>query len=127
MFLAFGIALGGALGSLGRYYVSLLMKAGPGLSVSSTTTVNLIGCLGIGVFASLAPRFPAYGNFFSILMIGFLGGFTTFSAFGLEVFRALERLEWGQIVAIILLNVLGGVAAVALGYWLTSLSLSSPQ
>ena len=82
------VALGGGVGSALRYLVSQWVQrlAGETLPLG-TLSVNVIGCLSIGVLAALfasphAPR-EAYRLLFAV---GVLGGFTTFSAFGMETF-----------------------------------------
>jgi CrcB protein len=91
------VAAGGAIGSVLRYYVgqwSLLM--GPSFPWG-TLTVNVVGCFVIGVFSELLMRrFNASVELRLLLVTGFLGGFTTFSAFSLGAITLFER---GQIVA----------------------------
>lgn len=107
------VALGGALGSMARY--------GVGLAVHSTTfpyatlIVNVAGCLCIGLAlptieraASMTPEFR------QLVVVGFLGGFTTFSAFGSETI-ALMRLGAGVALLNVAANVVAGLAAVAIG------------
>ncbi len=82
------VGLGGALGSVVRYLCYLLEKSYfktlPALPVA-TLSINLIGCFVIGCFLSktLSPNFQP-SNWTSFMMIGTLGGFTTFSSFTAE-------------------------------------------
>ncbi|MBB2751181.1 UNVERIFIED_ORG: CrcB protein [Rhizobium aethiopicum] len=99
------VAVGGAIGSLLRYYVSQwsLRLMGPAFPWG-TLAVNIVGCFVIGVFAELiARRFNASVELRLLLITGFLGGFTTFSAFSLDAISLFER---GEAVA-------GGVYIVA--------------
>jgi CrcB protein len=87
------VAFGGAIGSVLRYYVGqwVLRATGPALPWG-TLTVNVVGCFVIGVFAEMiARRFDASPELRLLLITGFLGGFTTFSAFSLDAISLFER------------------------------------
>lgn len=107
------VGLGGALGSMTRYAV--------GLAVSSSTfpyatlTVNVIGCFCIGLALPSAERAAALSpDLRLLLVVGFLGGFTTFSAFGYETL-ALLRSGAGLALLNVAANVVLGLLAVLLG------------
>ena len=94
----FAVMLGGALGTAMRMALSgwLAAKFGETFPVG-TILVNVSGCFIIGIFAALAGP----GGIFStspltqqVVMIGVLGGYTTFSSFGLQTFYFLQRGEW---------------------------------
>ena len=109
-------ALGGALGALARWGLAVAFPAEPGTWPWATLTVNLLGCLLIGVLlAVLATRRPDDERLRVFLGTGVLGGFTTFSAFAVEVAAMLRAgtpvLGAGYVVA----SVLGGLVAVAVG------------
>ena len=75
------VALGGALGAMGRFFISSLVAFPYG-----TMAVNIIGSFLMGVlFVTLIDRLDQRASLF--LMTGVLGGFTTFSAFSLDVFK----------------------------------------
>jgi fluoride exporter len=80
------VAIGGALGSLGRYGVSRLWPAAPGGFPVPTITVNLLGSFAIGLLYIWVSTRPGIGADSARLfwMTGVLGGFTTYSAFALE-------------------------------------------
>ena len=87
------VALGGAIGSMARYLTGQVMLRlfGPGFPWG-TLTVNLVGSLAIGIVTELiARRFDASAELRLLLVTGFLGGFTTFSAFSLDVAILVER------------------------------------
>ncbi|MBB3319137.1 CrcB protein [Rhizobium sp. BK181] len=87
------VAGGGAIGSLLRYYIGqwALRLAGPAFPWG-TLTVNVVGCFVIGVFAEMiVRRFDASPELRLLLITGFLGGFTTFSAFSLDAISLFER------------------------------------
>lgn len=89
------VAAGGALGSVLRYFTGLaaLRLMGPNFPWG-TLTVNIAGGLFIGVFAELiARKFGATAELRLFLITGTLGGFTTFSAFSLDVVTLIERSE----------------------------------
>ncbi|ATN34558.1 protein CrcB [Rhizobium sp. ACO-34A] len=87
------VAAGGAVGSVCRYLVGVgaLRLLGPSFPWG-TLTVNVVGCFGIGVLAELiVARFGASADLRLLLITGFLGGFTTFSAFALDAVSLFER------------------------------------
>lgn len=89
-------ALGGALGSSGRYLVNMatLRLFGAGFPWG-TICVNIIGSFLMGVLIeSLALRYNASEATRIFLATGFLGGFTTFSAFSLDVIALFERKQF---------------------------------
>ncbi len=111
------IGLGGALGAIGRYGVSTVMKpASVDAFPKHTLIANLVGCLLIGVMF----RIPLKGNewVWQLLVMGLLGGFTTFSSFGLESFQLIKAGKTGIAVTYILASTLGGLLCVLLGYGL---------
>ena len=85
------VALGGAAGSVLRYWMSGVAQrsapaAGPwSMFPAGTLAVNVLGCLLVGVLAEIGERRgPLAPETRALLMVGFLGGFTTFSAFASE-------------------------------------------
>ncbi len=105
------VALGGAVGSVGRYLVVLWLPAPAG-----TLAVNLVGGFAMGVVAALVEAIPALPPAVRLLLAtGILGGFTTFSAFALDTMHALDRGAYGTALAYAGLSVLGSVAALAIG------------
>jgi len=109
------IALGGAAGSVGRYLIAHLVQSRSGsLFPLGTMTVNVLGCLAIGYLAvrfdgSSLPRHVRLG-----VLVGLLGGFTTFSTFSLET---LQKLEQRQALSAAL-NVVVTVVLCLAGCWL---------
>ena len=86
------IALGGVLGSLGRYGIALATAAwGEGGWPWETLIVNVLGSLGIGVVATVLASRSAPDWVRPFVITGILGGFTTFSAFSLDFAYLVER------------------------------------
>ena len=95
----------------------MLTRAGEGFSWG-TLAVNWLGCLAIGTAAAVFAAVPHGPGLRLFLVTGVLGGFTTFSAFGLETFELLADGEGGQAFLYVAGSVAGGLAAVALGFFL---------
>jgi CrcB protein len=90
------IAAGGALGSVLRYWMSAWVHsvAGRGFPYG-TLAVNVLGCLLMGfLFALLVERLSTDSAVRAGILIGVIGGFTTFSSFSIETFNLLEEGLW---------------------------------
>ena len=111
------VALGGALGSALRYLTVLgaVRAFGPGFPLG-TMAVNVLGSFAIGVVALwlVGPRAWAY----PLLVAGFLGGFTTFSAFSLEAFRLWEIGQPALAALYVFGSVVLSLGALLAGLWL---------
>ncbi len=118
------VAVGGGLGSALRYGVGRWAIAimGPGFPFG-TFAVNIIGGLLMGMLAGWLARFgpeaAAGGEDLRLLLgVGVLGGFTTFSAFSLEIYNMITRTEVAMAAAYAVSSVAGSVLAVLAGVWL---------
>jgi CrcB protein len=112
------VALGGAFGSISRYLLSgwVLHHTVGWKFPAGTFTVNVTGCLAAGVLAALAEREGWFSPQVRLLVFtGILGGFTTFSAFGLETVYLVRRGELLVAGANVFLSVSAGLAALWLG------------
>ena len=113
------VGAGSFLGGAGRYLVSLAMK---GISKGfpwATLTVNLVGCLLIGLLWGVFSKNGTEGsNWALFLTVGFCGGFTTFSTFSKEALVMLQSGNLWGFVGYIAASVIVGIALVALGYFL---------
>jgi len=85
-----------------------------------TFAVNVAGCFAIGVVATLADEHAWVGPGARLLLVtGLLGGFTTFSTFGLETFELVQGGHAAAAATNVLGSVAAGLAAVFAGVWLT--------
>ncbi len=111
------VALGGAVGSVLRYGVGRIAVAYLGPStVMGTFVVNITGSLVLGLLVGLALERTALPlHLRSLLAIGFLGGFTTFSTLSLETVRLVEGGEVLKAGLSVLGNVFLGLAAAYIG------------
>jgi len=108
------VAAGGAVGSMARYQIGawVLARTETWSFPLGTFIVNVLGCLIAGVLIGVAE----YRAFLTLelrllLFTGFLGGFTTFSAFGVETVALIERNDWGVATAYVVASVVCGIAA----------------
>ena len=109
------VALGGALGAMSRFATTTAVVRffGPGFPLG-TMTVNVVGSFVMGaIFALLVHRFDDI-RFAPLLMTGFLGGFTTFSAFSLDVIQLVEKGRMGAAA----IYIGGSVGLSILALWL---------
>ena len=113
------VLAGGGVGAVLRYHVGRIVSAWAALEWPiATLSINLIGGLLMGVLAGwLGARSDGEG-WRLLIGVGLLGGFTTFSAFSLEVMRLLQSGRWSDGIAYILLSVVGSVALLGIGLWL---------
>lgn len=111
------VALGGAVGSVCRYLVGLgaLRLMGPAFPWG-TLTVNVAGSFAIGILAELIiARFGASVELRLLLITGFLGGFTTFSAFALDAITLFERGASLAATSYLLVSIVASIAAAIAG------------
>ncbi len=108
------IATGGAAGSIMRFLVQKwFAETTPAVFPWGTFVVNLVGCFLIGLVFAASERMLIFGPRVRLLLItGFCGGFTTFSAFAFENLALLRMGEYGHALLYALLSVVLGVGAV---------------
>lgn len=112
-----GVAAGGSLGALSRYGVDTWVeRRTDAVFPWATFLINVSGCLAVGfVIAALVDRHRAPQWLRTALVLGFCGGYTTFSTFAQEALDLLETDKAAVALAAIAANVLLGLAAVFVG------------
>jgi fluoride exporter len=114
------IALGGGLGAIARYGLGLLLPTRPGQFPWGTFTINVTGCLLIGVLMVLITDvWSAHRLVRPFLGVGFLGGFTTFSTYAVEIHGLLQPGTVVLAFAYLAGTLIGALLAVIAGVWLT--------
>lgn len=117
------VALGGATGAVLRYLWGrlMLLSFGPALPLG-TLGANIIGGFLMGMLAGLLWRLPTAQEPLRLLLgVGLLGGFTTFSAFSLEIYEMILRGDALAALAYALLSVTASVLALWVGIWVMRL------
>ena len=112
------VGLGGAIGSILRYLTSLFApnKIGAFFFPVATFTINIVGCLLIGLLIGLSLKHHIMDHHMKLLLVtGFCGGFTTFSAFSMESFQMYETGNYLTLALYVLLSVVIGFLAVWIG------------
>ncbi|NTV28829.1 MAG: fluoride efflux transporter CrcB [Candidatus Omnitrophica bacterium] len=111
------IFLGGGIGSVARFWLSsTVLRATSGVFPAGTMAVNLLGCFVIGSLWALTERVPAAPAFRNFMFVGVLGGFTTFSSFGLETLNLMRAGEWRFALVNILVSNVAGIGLAVLGF-----------
>ncbi len=115
------VGLGGGIGSMGRYLCQKWFAAYyPSSFPWGTFTVNIIGCLAIGIFWGLSFKsFNSNESWKLFLMTGLCGGFTTFSAFTLEGVGLLREQKLALFFSYVAISVVLGLLATYIGIRLT--------
>jgi CrcB protein len=120
----FWIAIGSALGGMARYWCSGVAARLIGETFPwDTLIVNVVGSFIIGFFATVTgPDGRIFADTLTrqAVMIGFCGGYTTFSSFSLQTLNLLQDGEWGLAGANIAFSVIACLVAVWAGYALAA-------
>jgi fluoride exporter len=114
------VALGGAIGASLRYGAGLWLFKPSNLFPWTTWTINIVGCLVAGIFFAFSQKYPVLQQEARLfLMVGILGGFTTFSSFGLESFQLLKQGQMSLAFVYMASSVIVGVIALMIGFYIT--------
>ena len=117
------VALGGAVGTFGRYALALLMAPISGSLPWGTVVINIAGSFVIGFFGTLTlsqGRYPVPESLRLFVLVGLCGGFTTFSSFSLQTFDLLRAGAVGRALVNVGASVVLCLCAVALGHVLAA-------
>ena len=117
------IALGGAVGTLARYFVSLAAVPISQTLPWGTILINIAGSFIIGFFGTLTIAqgcYPVPESARLCVLVGFCGGFTTFSSFSLQTLDLIRGGGIGRALANVALSVVLCLTAVAIGHSLAS-------
>ena len=111
------VGLGGGIGSILRFLTSVLInKYWTHPFPFATFTVNIVGCILIGLFIGLSERYGVLnGDLKFLLITGFCGGYTTFSTFSFENLLLYQNGYYFTLIAYIFLSIVFGLFAVWLG------------
>ncbi|HRJ26454.1 MAG TPA: CrcB family protein [Fimbriimonadaceae bacterium] len=109
------VFIGGGLGAVCRWGLSLVMLRIGVRTPWPTLVVNVVGCFAAGLLFGLAQRHGWSEMWLRGVFIGFLGGFTTFSALGLESWALFERGEYVRLAVYVASSVILGLVVCFLG------------
>jgi len=111
------VGLGAVVGALSRYGIYIALRTFAGRAVPlATLAVNVVGCLAVGAFVAWSRNLPSPSpNLRLLVVVGFLGSFTTYSAFGLETLEYLRAGQTGRAFALVTAHLTLGLGAVWLG------------
>ena len=121
------VCLGGAAGALCRYLTSVLMAKFTEEAVWATVTVNLLGSFLIGIvfiWLKNLSNIELSENMRLLIMIGFLGAFTTFSAYSVNLYELINKNMKLAVIYFIISNV-GGLLLFFAGVWIANKMHSS--
>ena len=99
------VFIGGGIGAVLRWLFSSSLESSSSFPLG-TFSVNMLGCLLIGIFSAFLLEHSTKWEL--LVIVGFLGGFTTFSSFGLDMFKLIQTADYKNLLSyIVLSNVLG--------------------
>lgn len=117
-----GVALAGAVGAVARYETDrTVQRRWTRRFPLGTFVVNMVGCLALGVLVGLVDQSQLGETYRDVAGAGLLGAFTTFSTFGYETVRLLEVDDRRAAVTNVVISVVVGLTAAALGRGLAEL------
>ncbi len=120
------VACGGAIGASLRYGAGFIIAKPHSIFPWATWSINILGCFLAGVFFAFTQKYPTLQNETRLfLMVGILGGFTTFSSFGLETFQLIRQGQLPIALAYTVSSVILGVIFLAIGFYIFNMFLSA--
>ena len=119
------VMAGGAIGTGLRYGVGTLLPSRSGEFPTATLLVNLLGCLLIGFVATwLNGNSDAKPMIRLAIVVGCLGGFTTFSSFAFETLSLFQSGRWASAILYVGLSNILGIVFAGTGWWLATISVT---
>lgn len=117
LMIVISVILTGMLGAVARFYADFILNQLTGSRFPwSTLLINWVGSIAIGVLYGISQIHAEWAQLMHILMMGFLGAFTTFSTFSLQwILRTIEQ-SAGIAIVYIALSVFGGVTLAGIGW-----------
>lgn len=112
------VGVGSFFGGIARYLIALAMKGISETFPWATMTANILGCLLIGLLWATFDRFNSSSQLGLLLIVGFCGGFTTFSTFSKESLNLLQSGSYLLFGLYAIGSVAVGILAVTVGYLL---------
>ncbi len=110
------LSAGGVLGVNARYWLGVAVSRWMGSQFPwATFLINVSGSFAIGIVSVLLARWVPHPHMRLLVVVGFLGGYTTFSSFAIESLILWERGEWSRSIVYVIGSVAAGLAAVVLG------------
>ncbi|MXO31630.1 fluoride efflux transporter CrcB [Apibacter sp. B3889] len=119
----FLVGLGGSLGTIIRYLLTLyIQKYYGGIFPLATFLINCSGCIVIGLFLGLSERFNFINNEIKLLLVtGFCGGYTTFSTFSAENLQLYQNHQFFTLALYIGISILVGILGVWIGNFISKI------
>lgn len=125
MYKLFLIAVGGGIGSVMRFIISAgIHQWANKVFFWGTISVNIIGSFIIGIAWALFEHHIEHEHLRFFIMIGLLGGFTTFSSFSLESLTLFKNNDFKMALSYILITNIGGISAAFLSYYAVNALIS---
>ncbi|WP_394165342.1 fluoride efflux transporter CrcB [Neptunomonas phycophila] len=116
------VGFGGALGAVSRYWLAGMLNSKADKLPLGTLSCNVIGSLLMGIlFVLIMEKAKLSPELRPMLMVGFLGAFTTFSSFSLETVALLQEGHTMSALIYVLLSVILCIIALSVGIWFTRL------
>ena len=115
------VMLGGGLGALSRFGVEhMSVFQVPGyFRTAATIFINVTGCLVIGILYACFQHWNVSRQWYLLCITGFLGGYTTYSAFTLDAMHMVQDGAWGTAALYVCVTLVGGLGGCALGMFVT--------
>lgn len=110
------ISCGAVFGALGRWGLTYSLNSLFSTFALGTLLANLIGCFLVGILMAFFWQYPQVNALWKLFLVtGFLGAFTTFSSFSIEVIELLMSDKWFNALGVIAFHLIGGLISTIFG------------